>query len=392
MKLVLVVVASLVGAAVCVTPTVLYEWRALDFTWESEQQHAQWIATSGEKNCMPAGVKVSSDGDVFVSVPRWNENVPATLSKVVMKNGQPLLQPFPSWEMNEEGNSTALQSVLGFEIDPYDHIWVLDQGKVNSAAALPGAIKLVVWDIKTGAERLRYTFSEAEASLTDSFLNDIVLDLHNQFAYITDSGIPIDSSKPLLPALLVFDILSHTVRRVLQNHSSTQADPDLWITINGDKVLIDAPMETGADGIALSTDLNTLVWCPLTSHDFYSIPTSLLRDFTTSESTLESAVVYIGDKLSASDGLAFDDTGTLYLSSLEGSGINTWNGDVLSLVSDSSSMVWPDTLAFDHKGNMLFVSNQLHLFVQGLLDFSEGSINFRIWSFYTGTDSYLAAQ
>ena len=132
--------------------------------------------------------------------------------------GRVVLQPFPSWDMNREGDADALQSVLGFEIDPLDRVWILDQGKVNGSAAQPGAIKLVVWDIRQDVELIRYVFSDEEASLQDSFLcalssvrrnslpfrNDIVVDVIHNFAYITDSGVPANSSRPMRPGLLVF--------------------------------------------------------------------------------------------------------------------------------------------------------------------------------------------
>ena len=38
----------------------------------------------------------------------------------------------------------------------------------------------------------------------------------------------------------------------------------------------------GADGIALSHDMQWLHYCPLTSHSFYRIETKLLRDDTVS--------------------------------------------------------------------------------------------------------------
>lgn len=48
----------------------------------------------------------------------------------------PLLDPFPSWAANTEGDSDALQSVLGFEIDPEDRIWILDQVRMATAQQL----------------------------------------------------------------------------------------------------------------------------------------------------------------------------------------------------------------------------------------------------------------
>ncbi|BCJ87536.1 hypothetical protein skT53_25210 [Effusibacillus dendaii] len=38
-------------------------------------------------------------------------------NRIVIKNGNPLLEGFPSWEWNQPGNVEVLQSVLGYEID-----------------------------------------------------------------------------------------------------------------------------------------------------------------------------------------------------------------------------------------------------------------------------------
>ena len=54
-------------------------------------------------------------------------------------------------------------------------------------------------------------------------------------------------------------------------------------------------------------------------------------------------------------------------------------------------MVWPDTIAWDHQGSIVFTADQLYKFSEGSLDFSEGNINFRIWSVFLGdgVDSYM---
>jgi hypothetical protein len=42
---------------------------------------------------------------------------------------------------------------------------------------------------------------------------------------------------------------------------------------------------------------------------------------------------------------------------------------------------------FDHNGSLLFVSNRLQLFTQGLMMWDD--INFRIWKVFIDADSYL---
>ncbi|GGG14804.1 hypothetical protein GCM10010916_34610 [Paenibacillus abyssi] len=76
------------------------------------------------KKCMPAGIKVDQRGNFYVSVPRWALGVPSTMNRIVNKNGVAVLEAFPSWEWNEPGNANVLQSVLGYEIDEYNRMWI----------------------------------------------------------------------------------------------------------------------------------------------------------------------------------------------------------------------------------------------------------------------------
>eukprot|EP00358_Blepharisma_japonicum_P001453 CAMPEP_0202950436 /NCGR_PEP_ID=MMETSP1395-20130829/22564_1 /ASSEMBLY_ACC=CAM_ASM_000871 /TAXON_ID=5961 /ORGANISM="Blepharisma japonicum, Strain Stock R1072" /LENGTH=157 /DNA_ID=CAMNT_0049655051 /DNA_START=122 /DNA_END=592 /DNA_ORIENTATION=+ len=150
---------------------------------------------------------MNSIGEIFISVPRWKENVVATLNKIVShsnNNETLLLEPFPSLEENEEGNAEALQSVLGFEIDLDDYIWVLDQGKVNGNPAIANSQKLVKYHSITKEKNITYDLSSV-TSANNSFLNDIVLDPLREFAYITDSGLPINPNDPLEPAIIVLN-------------------------------------------------------------------------------------------------------------------------------------------------------------------------------------------
>ncbi len=59
------------------------------------------------------------------------------------------MEAFPSWEWNQAGNVHVLQSVLGYEIDEYNRMWLLDQGKIAYAPSPEGSQKLIVWDLNT---------------------------------------------------------------------------------------------------------------------------------------------------------------------------------------------------------------------------------------------------
>uniref|UniRef100_A0A7S3DHV3 Uncharacterized protein n=1 Tax=Palpitomonas bilix TaxID=652834 RepID=A0A7S3DHV3_9EUKA len=244
-----------------------------------------------------------------------------------------------------------------------------------------------------------------------SFLNDVAYDPINNYLYITDSGIPIPSTTlPPNPGLIAVDLSTKKGKRFLTSALSTNAT-DMYLKINGVNVTEAAPMKTGADGIALTVDAKFLIFCPLTSTVNYKIPTFILRDWTLGDAEVVASVTKLVDKQFSSDGLAFASNGALLSTSLQRNGVffssvdtndgsllPIWNGtayvDILPIVQNTDYMHWPDTIGFSHDGrSFLFVSNQLYLFVQGMLHFdttvrarshiqanaTSSAYNFRVW-------------
>jgi len=263
---------------------------------------------------------------------------------------------------------------------------------VNGEAAINGSIKLMIFDLNNEGKLIqKYVFSESEASLNCSFLNDLVIDLKNSFAYITDSGLGCD---PEHGAIIAYNLSSNSVRRVLNQVNSTQPHSNVWPQVNGEKVLNNHPIMTGADGIALTPDTNYLFYCPLTARDMYMIPTQILRNWSISQESIDDSVVWIGPKKSAFGGLAFsnEQNFTLYQAAIELNGIlKSLPFDPLYydqiLAYDDLEMVWPDCLGFDHRGSILFTSNKLYKFIQDQLDFNQ--TNYRIWSVFINAGSYM---
>jgi len=303
--------------------------------------------------------------------------------------------------MNAVGDPTALQCVLGFEIDTEDRIWILDQGQIGAAPAIPGAIKLVIWDSLQNVLIRSFPFPPAVASPSLSFLNDIVVDQTRNYAYISDCGNDFDPNRPLSdlkPGIVVYDYDTNSATRVLSQQPSVSINASFTFSINGVPVFRSSPVRTGVDGIALSCDGNTLYFCALSSEQLYSIDTSSLRQPSVSDAVLESRVVPLGNKGTPSDGLVADSDGGLFLTALTLSGVlysaQPSQAPPLSLVtvaSDPSTMQWPDTLAFDGMGVLYFVSNQLNNWNDGVVPTTvdNTTTNFRIWSVYVGVNSYL---
>ncbi|MGF7031636.1 sugar lactone lactonase YvrE [Paenibacillus mucilaginosus] len=374
---------------------MVYHWNRLDWNFNDPAMKQEFESKQYWKTAIPAGVKVDSQGRYYVSVPRWYPGIPASMNRIVMKEGKPLLEPFPSWEMNRAGDPDKLQSVLGYEIDEQNRIWMLDQGHIASQPSQPGSQKLVVWDLTENRLIDSVPIPEHIASYTTSFLNDLVVDNRNGFVYITDSG---NGSKdsPVAAGLVVYDMKAKSFRRVLHQHFSTQDFPGFRFSIMGKPVFQDRPMKTGADGIALSADRRTLYYSPLSARNLYAIDTALLRDFDTPMEKIEQSVTALGSKGTNTDGMHADNQGNVWYTMLEDQGIGRYSreGKFQPFVSDDR-MLWVDGVAFDQKGSLIFNSNRLHELrgTQETVDWTH-PYNLVIWKAYAGpgVKSYLYAE
>ncbi len=374
------------------TYEILFHWNHLDWIFSDEVAKKEFEEKEYWKGAMPAGFKTDSRGNYYLSVPRWSPGIPATVNKVVMAAGKPVLEPYPSPEMNKIGDPNALQCVLGWEIDENDRAWFLDQGHVEGQPCIEGSQKIVCWDLKSNTLVDCIPIPNEIANYTASFLNDIMVDNANGFLYTADSGIYTD---PLQGGLIVVNLKTRKLRRVLHQHESCQDLPGYWFEIDGEKVWLDRPMRTGADGIALSADRKTLYWCPLTGRNLYCIDVTLLQDFSTPQEAIEKAVVDLGDKGTNTDGLGADNHGNIYYTMLEGQGIGIFDPVTHSfkpIISDER-MIWVDGMTFDNKGGLIFNNNRLHQLFQNELDWND-PYNLIVWKVFLGDDvrSYTRGQ
>lgn len=369
---------------------VVAEWNQLPYDLAPAEVKAYEDGKVYQKVLMQ-GAKVDSKGNIYVSTARWGgPEVPATLSKLVTKDGKKLLQPYPSAAMNKVGDGKAFQAVLGFEIDRNDVLWILDQGHVAGQPSIPGAEKIVLWDTKTNKEIQRLEFDDKLSDKKCSFLNDVAVDNDTGFAYIADSGIFCD---PLAGGIIVYDSKANKARRFLDRTVFTQDQAGFVFRIDGRPVLQKTAMRTGADGIALSGDKKTLYWTNLTGNILYSLPTALLRDPRATEQQVRMAVKQEATLISNTDGITSDRDNNLILTGLMINGLqirDAKTGQVSSFFIHPE-MSWPDTLSWGPGGDLYVVSNHLHLWVDNAMDFKNPPVpNFRIWKLKVNRKPYTA--
>ncbi|XP_011505300.1 PREDICTED: major royal jelly protein 1-like [Ceratosolen solmsi marchali] len=129
----------------------VYEWKYLDFLWESDEQKQNAIRT-GKYNLsrvLPSDLALAKDGRIFVSHIGYI-GTPVRLSIVSgdsIPTSGPLLLPYPDWSWHTNGDCNGITSVYGLAIDQCNRLWVLDTGILEYASAKACPAQLLAFDL-----------------------------------------------------------------------------------------------------------------------------------------------------------------------------------------------------------------------------------------------------
>jgi len=405
--------AAVAAVTKCQALEVVEEWVTVDYDWdervrESAIASGEYIiehnTITGIKVCGPAVSTRCEREQVFVTVPRWATGVPGTLNLVVHNStGHAVLRPWPSVEAQSPRDCDKIQYVQSMEIDPHGIMWVVDVGRkyFNDPVAVDNSCppKMVLVDVPTGDIIETYVFPPEVAPYDGAFLNDIVLDVRSQVAYLTSTG----NNASDLGALVVYDRRLSRSRRFedATTHGNNRGAQLIIHGANCTPFLAGAPV----DGIALSPRADRLYYSPLGGFHLYSVDTAALRDFTSSVSSIAATIVDHGAKPSNNDGMAIGSDGDLFFGGITTDTLYRWtlgSGSVQTetreVVTDHENLWWVDTHAFDNLGNLWLTSNKLNTWSLGAvlppaMDFSGASgANFRIVRVPVGTNSYMQGQ
>jgi sugar lactone lactonase YvrE len=177
-------------------------------------------------------------------------------------------------------------------------------------------------------------------------VNDVRIDTGKNYAYITESK---------GGGIIVVDLNSGKMRRVLQNHYSVHSDPAFKFIIDGHELMKDGkPAKFNSDGIALTPDGAWLYYKPLTDDKLYRIKTDYLRNWNMKDTALNNKVEDLGH-FTTSDGMIFDKSGNLYLGDLQNSSIIRIDLALkMTTVIKDSRLIWPDSYSI--AGGYLYIS------------------------------------
>ena len=312
---------------------------------------------------MPAGVTVSEQGRIFVTFPRWGDDVPFTVGEVVDDK----VIPYPNAELNSN-NSQAQESLLSVQsvvVDPNNRLWMLDTGRPLFEPAAYGGPKLVGVDLAQDSIFKTIVLPEDVATPT-TYLNDVRFDLtrgEEGIAFISDS------SSEGTNGIIVVDLASGKSWRRLGQHPSSLPEPNFVPRVEGEPVL-NRPengdpsfMTFGTDGIAIANDGTKLYYCALSGRQLYSVSLDALSDENVTNEQVAATVEDLGEK-GSSDGLESDSQGRIYITDYEHNSIRRRLPEAMAGMEETlvfdPRLLWPDTLSLANDGYLYFIANQLH--------------------------------
>ena len=297
-----------------------------------------------------SGLAVSRKERLFVNYPRLSDNVLVSVAELV--KGKPI--PYPNTSMNDwkpgKNPATHLICVQAIFVDDKNRLWILDSANPQFKGVIPGGPKLLKVDLATNTVIQTFRFSP-EIAPENSYLNDVRIDTHREFAFISDSG---DG------ALVVLDLKTGEARRLLDNHPST-ASEDVILIVGGKPWMLNGVQpRIHSDGIAYDSRADFVYYQALTGRTMYRIPASSLRQFDLSEKMIGAQVEKVG-KTGAADGLIFGPDNKVYISALEHDAIlrTTPKGKVETVIQDKV-IAWPDSFSFGPDGKLYFTTSRIH--------------------------------
>ncbi|KAF7994008.1 hypothetical protein HCN44_011277 [Aphidius gifuensis] len=258
-------------------PTIS-SWASLDYAFSNSRERLESIIRG---DFIP-GVAVPLDMDVikifeerkiFITIPRFQKGVPATLGYFTSKDSNPpAIKPFPNWQMNKLGNCQGMTNIYRIKIDECGRLWVLDTGKFEGKRICQA--QLLIFNPRSGELFHRYRFPESQLTNTSNFVN-LIVDIRDPqgqckdtFVYITD----VDAFQ-----LIVYDHANHRSWNI-RNNLFYPYPPFGTLTINGLSFDLMDGIFTGALSPIKNGD-RILYFHSLASNVESYVSTSILRNY-----------------------------------------------------------------------------------------------------------------
>lgn len=299
------------------------------------------LETVATMDIRPGDVAVSASGRVFATIhPLGSQK----MQLVEIVNGRAVAYPNESFQKNyQPATNTNFDAMLGLIFDKKGRLWVIDMGLEL------GTTRLWSFDINTNKVIEKIELPRAIAP-KGSFLQDVVIDEKNNWAYLADIA---------NPGIIAIDLKTKNARRFSGHNSLLAEDKDMII----DSKVINfggKPARVAIDPITLSANRETLFFGAMNGTTWYKVPAKLFRE-NKDDKTIGEAITVAGKK-PFSDGATTDAAGNHYFTNLQEHSITklSINGNLTDVLKCNSLLLWPDNVYLGSDNWMYISTNQLN--------------------------------
>jgi sugar lactone lactonase YvrE len=289
----------------------------------------------------PGNIAVSASGRVFATL---HPDGKPPVKVIELTSGRPV--PFPSEEWQHPSAEVPyFQTVLSLRIDRQNRLWTLDFADFGR-----GRPRLLAFNLDTEELVHEYEFPPDVAGV-GSMLNDFQVSPDGETVFIAETS-------PLFqrPAIIVYDTITFSSRRVLDRHPSVMAKPYIIQAPGRDMRIYGLiALRIAVDSIALDRNGEFLYYGAVNGDRMYRIRAADLLNPNLGEAELGRRVEDYGPK-TLSDGLTTDDEGRVYLSDMEHSAVVLLKPDrTLETLVKDPRLRWPDGFSFG-PGGWLYIT------------------------------------
>lgn len=295
-------------------------------------------------------VAVDDTDTMYVAGPKWTGMKGPSVSRLDASR-RPHAFPDARWNSDDTSVSVSERfiNVNALHRDKQGQLWIVDAGVSDFGGhVIPGAAKLVVVDLSSGKTKKVITFTP-DVVRDGSYIDDIRFS--GDHAYLTDAGVP---------GIIVLDLKSGSMRRVLDTSPAVKAPVDRDIVLSGK--IVRAPngeaLRVNSDPLETSHDGKWLYFAALEG-PWYKIETRWLNDASLSPAALAEKVQFWRD-LPPVGGTALDKEGNFYYSDLATDTVKRirTSGEVETVISDPN-LHWVDAPTFDQEGRIYLPAAQV---------------------------------